>query len=160
MSQENVEVVQAGFEVWNAADMGCIVVGTDGSETASVAVMRAGALATALGASVHLVCAFKPVAVRAGRTPERGAYDEARNGALGVLDDAARDLQDSGVRVENHAIFGDPAEALLQTAEANRARLIVIGSKGMSGARRYLLGSVPDKVSHHASCNVLIVRTT
>ncbi len=52
-----------------------------------------------------------------------------------------RDLQDSGVRVENHAIFGDPAEALLQTAEANRARLIVIGSKGMSGARRYCWGA-------------------
>jgi nucleotide-binding universal stress UspA family protein len=160
MSQENVEVVRAGFAAWNAADMGSIVVGTDGSETASVAVMRAGALATTLGASVHLVCAFKTVAVRAGRTPQRGAYDEARNGALAVLDDAARDLQDSGVRVENHAILGDPAEALLQIAEANRARLIVVGSKGMSGARRYLLGSVPDKVSHHASCSVLIVRNT
>ena len=140
--------------------MNSIVVGTDGSDTASLAVMRAGALAKALGASVHLVCAFKTVAVRAGHTPEGQAFEEARDAALAVVEDAARGLQDAGVHVEHHAIYGDAAEALLETAEANRARLIVVGSKGMSDARRYLLGSVPNKVSHHASCNVLIVRTT
>ena len=38
--------------------------------------------------------------------------------------------------------------------------MIVVGNKGMQGSRRFLLGSVPDKVSHHAPCSVLIVRTT
>jgi nucleotide-binding universal stress UspA family protein len=143
----------------NGEDINSIVVGTDGSEAASLAVTRAGALAKALGASIHLVCAFKTVAVRTGHVPEGQAYEEARNAALTVLEDAARGLKDTGTRVENHAIFGDAAEALLETADANHARLIVVGSKGMSGARRFLLGSVPDKVSHHASCSVLIVRT-
>ena len=122
---------------------------------------QAGAFAKLLGASVHLVCAFFPVVGRAGREALAGGpYDEARNDALSVLEEAAGRLRATGVRVECHAVYGGAAEALLETAEAIHARLIVVGSKGMSRGERYLLGSVPNKVSHHASCNVLIVRTT
>jgi nucleotide-binding universal stress UspA family protein len=64
-----------------------------------------------------------------------------------------------GVEAECHARKGDPADALLQVAEENGADLIVVGNRGMTGAKRFLLGSVPNKVSHHASCSVLIVRT-
>ncbi len=53
----------------------------------------------------------------------------------------------------------DPADALLQVAREVDASTIVVGNKGMSGGRR-LLGSVPNKVSHEARCNVLIVATT
>lgn len=138
-----------------------IVVGTDGSETASTAVARAGALAKLLGANVHLVCAFRPVVGRAGRgNPASQTYEAAHNDALTVMEEDARHLRATGVRVESHAVYGDAAEALLEAAEANHAQLIVVGSKGMSGGQRYLLGSVPNRVSHHASCNVLIVRTT
>ena len=59
-----------------------------------------------------------------------------------------------------HAREGDPADAILDVAEELGADLIVVGNKGMSGAKRFLLGSVPNKVSHHAPCSVLIVRTT
>ena len=45
-------------------------------------------------------------------------------------------------------------------AEERGADLIVVGNKGMTGARRFLLGSVPNKISHHAPCSVLIIRTT
>ena len=118
-------------------------------------------MAKLLGANLHLVCAFKTVVGQAGRgAPGVQTYEEAHNDALAVLEEAARRLRATGLPVENHAVYGDAAEALLDTAEANHARLIVVGSKGMSGARRYLLGSVPNKVSHHASCDVLIVRTT
>ena len=55
---------------------------------------------------------------------------------------------------------GDPADAILDVAEEQGADLIVVGNKGMTGAKRFLLGSVPNKVSHHAPCSVLIVRTT
>jgi nucleotide-binding universal stress UspA family protein len=126
----------------------------------STAVAQAGALAKLLGVNVHLVCAFRTVAARAGRgAPAGQTFKDAHNGALAVLEEGARRLGATGVRVENHAVHGDAATALLEAAEANHAQLIVVGSKGMSGARRYLLGSVPNKVSHHASCNVLIVRT-
>ena len=55
---------------------------------------------------------------------------------------------------------GDPADAILDVAEQVNADLIVVGNKGMTGAKRFLLGSVPNKVSHHAPCSVIIIRTT
>jgi nucleotide-binding universal stress UspA family protein len=63
------------------------------------------------------------------------------------------------VEAEPHAREGDPADAILDLAEEVRSDLIVVGSKGLTDARRFLLGSVPNKVSHHAPCSVLIVYT-
>ena len=65
-----------------------------------------------------------------------------------------------GIEVQTHPVEGDPAEAILNVAEKTDADLIVVGNKGMTGARRFLLGSVPNNVSHHAPCSVIIVRTT
>jgi len=62
--------------------------------------------------------------------------------------------------VQAHAREGEPADAILDVAEEINADLIVVGNKGMTGARRFLLGSVPNKVSHHAPSSVIIVRTT
>ena len=62
--------------------------------------------------------------------------------------------------VETFARQGDAADAILDIAEEQRSDLIVVGNRGMTGAKRFLLGSVPNKVSHHAPCSVLIVRTT
>jgi nucleotide-binding universal stress UspA family protein len=55
---------------------------------------------------------------------------------------------------------GDPADAILDVAEEKNADLVIVGNKGMTGAKRFLLGSVPNKVSHHAPCSVLIIRTS
>jgi len=63
------------------------------------------------------------------------------------------------VKVTPHAIQQDAADALLEVAEKVGATMIVVGSKGMHGARRFALGNVPNKVSHRAHCNVLIVDT-
>ena len=77
-----------------------------------------------------------------------------------TLAEAAKDLEKVGVSVETHAREGDPADAILDVAEEQGADLIVVGNKGMTGAKRFLLGSVPNKVSHHAPCSVMIIRTT
>jgi nucleotide-binding universal stress UspA family protein len=69
-------------------------------------------------------------------------------------------MRAKGVEAESHARLGDPADALLEVAEEEGADLIVVGNRGMTGAKRFLLGSVPNKISHHAPCSVLIVRTT
>jgi nucleotide-binding universal stress UspA family protein len=63
------------------------------------------------------------------------------------------------VSVKTHTSEEEPADALLSVASQVDAKLIVVGNRGMQGARR-VLGSVPNKVAHHASCNVLIVATT
>jgi len=65
-----------------------------------------------------------------------------------------------GITTSTHAREGEPADAILDVAEETGADLIVVGNKGMTGARRFLLGSVPNKISHHAPCGVLIARTS
>ena len=78
-----------------------------------------------------------------------------------VLEAAAAEARKAGIEeVRTHPVEADPAEAILNVAEETDADLIVVGNKGMTGARRFLLGSVPNNVSHHAPCSVIIVRTT
>jgi nucleotide-binding universal stress UspA family protein len=74
--------------------------------------------------------------------------------------DAARAAEQAGLAVEAFPRQGDPADAILDVAEEQDADLIVVGNKGLTGAERFLLGSVPNKVSHHAPCSVLIIRTS
>ena len=84
-----------------------------------------------------------------------------RGDVLATLDAArAQASARASTAVETFARQGDAADAILDVAEEQRADLIVVGNKGMTGAKRFLLGSVPNKVSHHAPCSVLIVRTT
>jgi nucleotide-binding universal stress UspA family protein len=77
-----------------------------------------------------------------------------------TLRQASEQIGETGVDVETYARQGDPADAILDVAEEQNADLIIVGNKGMTGAKRFLLGSVPNKVSHHAPCSVLIIRTT
>jgi nucleotide-binding universal stress UspA family protein len=143
-----------------------IVVGTDGSDTAAEAVRQAVELAKATGASLEVVSAFEPVPSdrlreESGEVPGDVAYAVGPTEDVNVvLEGAAGPARTDGVEVNTHAREGDPADAILDVAEETDADLIVVGNKGMTGAKRFLLGSVPNKVSHHAPCGVYIVRTT
>ena len=143
--------------------MNAIVVGTDGSETAAQALQEAGDLAKSTGAKLHIVSAYEPASgarVR-GETPERSNWMVGPDVQVdSVLDRAAGAMHAHGVETECHARKGDPANALLDVAAEHSADMIVVGNKGMTGTKRFLLGSVPDKISHHAPCSVLIVRTS
>jgi nucleotide-binding universal stress UspA family protein len=143
-----------------------IVVGTDGSDTATQAVRQAVDLAKATGARIELVSAYEPVASQRLREESQQAPEDVqwsinpREDVDATLEDAAEVAREASVDVETHARQGDPADAILDVAEEIKADLIVVGNKGMTGARRFLLGSVPNKVSHHAPCSVMIIRTT
>ena len=143
-----------------------IVVGTDGSDTAGEAVREAIELAKAVGASIGLVSAFEPVSGQRLREESRQAPADLqwmvnpREDVDATLRSAAERVDAAGVTVETYAREGDPADAILDVAEEQGADLIVVGNKGMTGAKRFLLGSVPNKVSHHAPCSVMIIRTT
>ena len=142
-----------------------MLVATDGSETAAMAVSEAADLAAGTGARVHLMTAYHPLRAKVayGRTvdPEVGEWHLAEDSrADSILDEARSSLRLRGIEAEVHARKGDPADAIIDLAEELGTDLIVVGNKGLSGARRFLLGSVPDKISHHAPCSVLIVHTT
>lgn len=120
---------------------GRIVVGTDGSETAGLAVKKAVEIASATGSELTILSV--------------GPRDKA----LATAEAAARRHDRSGVSIATRWREGDPAKALLAQAEEDGAGLLVVGSKGMTGAR-HVMGSVPNSVSHHAPCHLLIVHTT
>ena len=143
-----------------------LVVGTDGSDTATEAVRQATELAKALSARIHLVSAYEPVAESRLREERVQVPDDLqwmvnpREDVEGTLRRAAGGIESEGVEVATYAREGDPADAILDVAEEQGADLIIVGNKGMTGARRFLLGSVPNKISHHAPCSVMIIRTT
>jgi nucleotide-binding universal stress UspA family protein len=143
-----------------------IVVGTDGSETAGKAVARATDLAAELGARLLIVSAFEPVSDarlrdEATRVPADLQWMiNPREDVDATLEEAAQGASERGLDVQTFARQGDAADAILDVAEEQRADLIVVGNKGMTGAKRFLLGSVPNRISHHAPCSVLIIRTT
>jgi len=144
-----------------------IVVGTDGSETANQALAQAIDLARNVGARMLIVSAYEPVSdqrLRSGQVEVPKDLEwmiNPRGDVLVLLQDAERQARRGGVtEVETVARQGDAADAILDVAEEQRSDLIVVGNKGMTGAKRFLLGSVPNKISHHAPCSVLIVRTS
>jgi nucleotide-binding universal stress UspA family protein len=141
-----------------------IVVGIDGSDTAAEALRQATALAGSVGARIELVCAYEPVTDARLREAVAVPRDlhwiiNPREDVEATLEAAAARVREAGVAVEVFARQGDPADAILDVAEERGSDLIVIGNKGMTGAKRFLLGSVPNKISHHAPCSVLIIRT-
>jgi nucleotide-binding universal stress UspA family protein len=144
-----------------------IIVGTDGSQTAGIAVAEAIDIAQALGARLTIVSAYEPVPEGRLRKERLAAPTDVqwavnpREDVLALLQTAANQARSAGVsEVDTVARVGDGADAIIDVAEEQRSDLIVVGNKGMTGATRFLLGSVPNKVSHHAPCSVMIVRTT
>jgi nucleotide-binding universal stress UspA family protein len=140
---------------------GTVVAGTDGSDRAGKALEEAIDLCKSQGARLHLVAAFGDherhwESISSSR--EFGNVD-LRAIAESVVQREARKAEQAGVKVDWEAREGDAAEAIIETAMAEKADAIVVGNKGMKGKGRFLLGSVPQKISHHAPCSVVIVNT-
>ena len=152
----------------------CVVVGTDGSATAERAVRQGAELAAVDGARMVVVTAFEgarrtamdrlagtdPAAdTRQGVAPadlrwmltDRGQADGVAQRGREI----AREVGVSGLVIQSDD--GDPAEVLLDAARLYDADLLVVGSVGLVGAQRFVLGSVAAAVLHHAPCDVLVV---
>ena len=119
---------------------GRILVGTDGSKTAAIAVDRAVEMAKATESKLTILSV--------------GQLERAND----VVKAEAARHDGSGVEIDTKIAEGDAADVLVEVASSGYG-LLVVGNKGMTGASRFLLGSVPNKVSHHAPVALLIVRT-
>ncbi len=145
-----------GTELGNGA-VGRVMVGTDRSQTASKAVGWAAAFAEAYGAELHLVQVVIPTSPT---DTEFGAAERTRAAA------AAEDLQQEAERIAGgrgraHVVIDDdPAMAIVHAAEAAEIDVLVVGNAGMAGRKEFLLGNVPNRISHNARCTVIIVNTT
>src|SRR5579863_1689038 len=111
-----------------------IVVGTDGSETAKRAVSEAARLAKALEADLHVVSAYEPLRVaRSAGGKEVGPLPDAVVDS--TLAQAAAIVRLTEVPVHTHAVRSDPADALIEVADAVGATMIIVGNQGMHGAK-------------------------
>jgi nucleotide-binding universal stress UspA family protein len=139
--------------------MSAIVVGTDGSRAAEAAVEKVIERVRGDGVTVHLVCAYpgRSTLERLGLSARQETVD-MRGVASDVLARAERRFREAGFAVEKHAREGDPAQTILDVADEQSADLIVVGARGTTGLRRFTLGSVAAKLSHHAPTSLLIVR--
>lgn len=143
-----------------------IVVGTDGSITASKAVAKAADLAALSQATLVIVSAYRPIPEEKLRperntTPNDLAYMVNSREMVDDILSKAKQLSESrgAKKVTTEAVSSGASEALLDVAEKMSADLLVVGSQGMTGAKRFLLGSVPNRIAHHTPCDVLIVKT-
>jgi nucleotide-binding universal stress UspA family protein len=130
-----------------------IVCGVMPAESALTAARHACSLAERYGATLHLVSSFEGPAEPDQRSTPGGSV--GRHEAEAFLDREFGQLPYARL----HAMPGQPANSVLQVAEEFDADLIVVGNRGMKGAQR-VLGSVPNTISHKATCSVLIVNTT
>lgn len=143
-----------------------ILVGTDGSATAAEAIRHAARLAKAMGADLHLISAYNaPDPKQLSRWVQEAGQEfvgliTGTTAAETAIEKGQQTAKEEGVKAEARFLEGDPGEVLITAAETDDIDLLIVGNKGMTGAKRFLLGSVPHKVSHHAPCDVLIVHTT
>ena len=119
-----------------------ILVGTDGSTTAAKAVDRAVEVAADTGAVLTIFSAAK------------------RDKGEAIIAAEQKRHAGRGVTIDGKVVDRDPVSALIDEAEAGGYDLLVMGNKGMTGLSRFFTSSVPDKVSHHLPCSLLIVKTT
>jgi nucleotide-binding universal stress UspA family protein len=136
-----------------------ILVGTDGSDSATKAVSHAAEMAAAMGSELVLMNVYPAPRSDVGSTFGRADAYPGQEIGQAVLRDAEKHFGDK-VKVKTVLREGDPAEGLIDVAEEEGVDLIIVGNRGMTGAKRFLLGSVPNQVSHHAPCSVMIVHTT
>ena len=140
-----------------------IVVGTDGSATADKAVEVAAGLAREWGSVLHIVVAFRSdisgmAAASGAAMVDGGAMQGIRRESATQIGAKATETWGQGIEVQTHPVADAAPDAILETAQSVNADLIVVGSRGMRGARR-VLGSVPNSVAHGAPCACLIVKT-
>ncbi len=133
-----------------------LMVATDRSETADRAVRWAAGLAERFAAELFVLQVIVPTSPAgteygaAERTRAEAAGDELRQFAFQLAGERSR----SKVVVDD-----DPAMAIVRAAEEEAADVLVVGNAGMAGRKEFLLGNVPNRISHNARCTVVIVNT-
>lgn len=139
-----------------ARNPGRVMVGTDRSETAEQAVVWAASFADRFGAELHVVQVIVP---EHPADTEHGAAERMK--AAAKTDELVRHARTiAGDRGRGRIVVDeDPAMAIVRAAEEDDIDVLVVGNAGMAGRKEFLLGNVPNRISHNARCTVIIVNT-
>ncbi|MEW6696948.1 MAG: universal stress protein [Bacillota bacterium] len=141
-----------------------ILVPLDGSDRATKALSHAVELAKKLGAKVTLINVvpslppYVNTAVDRLGQAQQAIIDELMRNGKEMLEQYVSSISDKTLDVDTFIVMGQPADEILEKARAENYELIVIGSRGLGEIKGYIMGSVSNRVSRHASCPVLIIR--
>jgi len=153
-----------GSEQKRESLVGKILVAIDGSEGASAAARVAMEIAKSTGSEVHVAYAIGEERYRPHLGPEmwegwQEGFEHAKRSARSWVEEQANGMRGEGTKtVESHLLLGRPDAAIVWLAEELGAGLLVVGSRGLGGIRRVLIGSVSDSVVRHAHCSVMVIR--
>ena len=134
-----------------------ILLATDGSEDAALATKAAIDLSNQSGAELHVVHVGRS-SLRLSPTEYQAAAREKIGELAKAVEEAGGDVTETHVRIDDSQTAGNEAEHITGLAEELGADLIVIGSRGLSGMKRFVMGSVSESVVRHAHCPVLVMR--
>ncbi len=144
--------------VWDPVQ---IVVGVDGSEQSIRAARVAAGMAKAQASRLHVVTVVRPPegwwGVVGSPPPAEALSASMERAQRSVLDKTLAAIDTEGVEVVSTEEIGDPASALSSYCEQADAGLLVVGRRGAGVVERLVLGSVADRLAHHAPCALMIV---
>ena len=135
----------------------CIVYATDGSDHARKALAHACDLAKLVDAKIFVVHVYAKVSDFRGYKDYDTILGHRIAAGEKIIKEAGKELELAGLTFQTELLEGPMAEAILNVAETRNADLIVLGARGTSSLEGLLLGSVSQKVIHHAPCSVLVV---
>ena len=140
-----------------------IIVATDFSEPAALAVNSAADLAKSSGASLHVMHAFEtpiPIVSPYEIVLPDGLLDQARESATKSLRAVCESAIEKGAKAEARLGEAPAGSAVCAFAKEIGADLVVVGTQGHTGLKHILLGSVAERIVREAPCSVLVVRNT
>jgi nucleotide-binding universal stress UspA family protein len=138
-----------------------ILIATDGSENAEKAALYGMDIAKATGAEIHALYVVSTEHAGTARTVMgwTEAFEEYLANKGGAATGHVENLgKEAGIKVEPVYLRGSPAEKILEYAEENNIDLIVMGTQGITGIKKFLIGSVAENVLRHSKVPVMIVR--
>lgn len=131
-----------------------MLVPIDGSEYAEEAALKAAELAKSYGAEITIINVAQPFSMLLGFKSAEEMKADAENAAKKTVEK----LKKQGAKARALGVVGDPADEIVKAAEEGKYDIIVMGSKGLTESRRFLVGSVTQKVVEHSPCSVLVVK--
>lgn len=139
-----------------------ILVAFDGTHSSGAALDQAVEIAARTGAKLTLICVIPPsVAAYGFEVPAGATAGASLQSARRMLEAKKAEIAQKGVKsVETVAIEGDPVDRIVEQAHGHPTDLVVVGSRGLSQAGRFFLGSVSDGIIHHVKSSVLVVKAT
>lgn len=132
-----------------------ILIPVDGSEKASLAAHQAAELASILGSEITLFHVVPILPVDRFRSI---VVEESRIHGKDLLEQLRKELAHFDITIDTDMVPGHPSDAICLKARSDKYDLIIMGSRGLSGVKGYLMGSVSSAVTRYAPCPVLVVR--